>query len=200
MLLQVPLPRDLTYSSKDSAALQAGLDSLGAVELRTAIGSAFGLELSSTFVFDYPTQAAMTAYILQAIALRDVHPSQAAVSMPPHKCLSCESSPPHLVCGKQARGKGPRAASSGGVCQVVGLSSRFPSAIKHSEAAQSALPGASLFWQNQVLGRDLAEIVPYHRWDVDAAYAPNGGLGKAYELPAKSFLLLHAPGTFTCCK
>lgn len=61
------------------AALQAGLDSLGAVELRTAIGSAFGLELPSTFAFDYPTRAAMAAYVLQAIALRDVHPSQAAV-------------------------------------------------------------------------------------------------------------------------
>ena len=90
-------------------------------------------------------------------------------------------SPLSLVCTKQARGKAPRAAPSGGVCQVVGLSSRFPSTIKHSAAAQSALPGASLFWHNQVLGHDLAEAVPYHRWDVDAAYAPNGGAGKAYD-------------------
>lgn len=64
---------------------------------------------------------------------------------------------------------------------MVGLSSRFPSAMKHSAAAQGALPGASLFWHNQVLGHDLAETVPYHRWDVDAAYAPNGGAGKAYD-------------------
>ena len=74
---------DLTHLAEESAALQAGLDSLGAVELRTAIGSAFGLELPSTFAFDYPTQAAMAAYVLQATALRDVHPSQAAV----RKCL-----------------------------------------------------------------------------------------------------------------
>ena len=71
--------KDVTYLAEESAALQAGLDSLGAVELRTAIGSAFGLDLPSTFAFDYPTQAAMAAYVLQAIAMRDVHPSQAEV-------------------------------------------------------------------------------------------------------------------------
>ena len=71
--------RDLTHSAEEPADLQAGLDSLGAVELRTAIGSAFGLELPSTFAFDYPTQAAMAAYVLQAIALHGVHPSREAV-------------------------------------------------------------------------------------------------------------------------
>ena len=77
---------------------------------------------------------------------------------------------------------------------MVGLSSRFPSAVEHSAAAHGALPGASLFWCNQVVGRDLAATVPYHRWDVDAAYAPNGGAGKAYDCLYKRFVLLHAQG------
>ena len=49
------------------------------MELRTAVASAFGLELPSTFAFDYPARAAMAAYILQALAQRDVHPSHAMV-------------------------------------------------------------------------------------------------------------------------
>jgi acyl carrier protein len=35
--------------------MQAGLDSLGAVDLRNAISSACGVELPATAVFDYPT-------------------------------------------------------------------------------------------------------------------------------------------------
>ena len=43
--------------------MEAGLDSLGSVELRNSISSAFDIELPSTFAFDYPTIAAMTAFI-----------------------------------------------------------------------------------------------------------------------------------------
>lgn len=43
--------------------MAAGLDSLGAVELRNSLESAFGTQLPSTLVFDYPTVAALTEFI-----------------------------------------------------------------------------------------------------------------------------------------
>jgi len=43
--------------------LQAGLDSLGAVELRDAIERGFGVSLPATAAFDYPTVSRLAAFI-----------------------------------------------------------------------------------------------------------------------------------------
>ena len=43
--------------------MDAGLDSLGAVELKNAIDTAVGVELPGTLVFDYPSVSAMVDYI-----------------------------------------------------------------------------------------------------------------------------------------
>lgn len=50
--------------------MDAGLDSLGAVELRNALNEQFGADLSATFMFDYPTMAAMAAHIHAVIVER----------------------------------------------------------------------------------------------------------------------------------
>ena len=49
---------------------QAGLDSLGAVELRSAVSSAFGIPVPASVAFDYPTQDALAAYIVSELAAR----------------------------------------------------------------------------------------------------------------------------------
>lgn len=43
--------------------MEAGLDSLGAVELRSAAANAFAVPLPATVAFDHPTVAALAAFI-----------------------------------------------------------------------------------------------------------------------------------------
>ena len=47
----------------DAPLLSAGLDSLGAVELRNALEGALGLALPGTLVFDYPSLDAITGFV-----------------------------------------------------------------------------------------------------------------------------------------
>ena len=42
----------------------AGLDSLGAVEMRNALSESFNMELPASLAFDYPTSAALIAYLM----------------------------------------------------------------------------------------------------------------------------------------
>lgn len=52
----------------DQPLMEAGLDSLGAVELRNAVTAKFGIELSATATIDYPTAAALASYLAAHMA------------------------------------------------------------------------------------------------------------------------------------
>ncbi len=54
----------------DEPLMAAGLDSLGAVELRNSLEAKFGMSLPSTLVFDYPSATAMAQHIAAHLAVR----------------------------------------------------------------------------------------------------------------------------------
>lgn len=47
--------------------MQAGLDSLGAVELRNAVASKFGINVPATLAFDYPTPTALSEFVAASL-------------------------------------------------------------------------------------------------------------------------------------
>ena len=81
--------------SMDEPLMEAGLDSIGAVELRNSVASKYGIDLPATISFDQPTVRALAGYLAAMLApqrrtqlqtdvgsfeLVSLHPSKARVS------------------------------------------------------------------------------------------------------------------------
>ena len=64
----------------DQPLMEAGLDSLGAVELRNSLGTRFGIELGPTATLDYPSIAALTQHVASLVAPAAARPVAIAAS------------------------------------------------------------------------------------------------------------------------
>lgn len=93
--------------------MDAGLDSLAAVELRNGLATAFGLDLPATLVFDYPTVAALANYVAAQLQANYAEAAARTSLVPAAACSDA-------LLGEVAR---PLEAS---VTAVVGVSARFP--------------------------------------------------------------------------
>jgi hypothetical protein len=85
--------------------MEAGLDSLGTVELRNALGDHFQIDLPATFVFDYPSAAAVAEAVAQLLTQR----SMAALEALEQQRASVQAPPPHFS----------QAATAAAVAEVV---------------------------------------------------------------------------------
>ncbi len=129
-------------AAADAPLMAAGLDSLGAVELRNALEARLQLQLPPTFVFDAPTPAAMVAAIKAQLLPAGRHEQRAAAGA---AALLPPLGPP-----------GSALVSSSAALAVTGFVSRT--------AAGGAAPEAVLLG-----GSDPVGVVPLDRWNVESA-------------------------------
>ena len=155
--------------------MQAGLDSLGAVELRNAVSAAFNLQLPATVTFDYPTLASLAAYVAENTSAVDVLTDDVA-----------DDSLALLPAELALRADGASELGSSGVTALVAVSCRYPApnSSGHSFATADFAPAgvtagagnADLagFRAAVTAGANMPSVVPPQRWDVDRCYHPGG--------------------------
>jgi acyl carrier protein len=157
--------------------LQAGLDSLSALELRAAVGSAFGLDLPPTLAFDHPTLAALAAYVAASTAVGEEEENGAEAAVGASLALASGGPPGAL----------------GGVTALVAASGRYPQPSTAGSAAAGDLLGSgtaggtaagnadlSGFAGAAAAGAAVQRAVPPQRWNVDGVYDPQGGPRRSY--------------------
>ena len=105
--------------------MEAGLDSLGTVELRNALNARFALDMPATLVFDHPTIASLAQHVARELQGIDSGVSYGPVG---RQWLQTSSRSERTRDAKQE-------------CCVVGLSSRFPSRREHANRHERLLAG-----------------------------------------------------------
>ena len=143
----------------DQPLMEAGLDSLGALELRDTISRQFSIELPATVMFDYPSIAALAGFIAGQIIFTHPAPTLNPFTTAwPHRALQPSRPSSHAL----------QQPTHSAAAFVVGAGSCYPTAPAGLESFWGALTGS----------RDVQSLVPYSRWDVDAVYAPDPGPGR----------------------
>jgi 3-oxoacyl-(acyl-carrier-protein) synthase/NAD(P)-dependent dehydrogenase (short-subunit alcohol dehydrogenase family)/acyl carrier protein len=120
-----------------------GFDSLSAVELSHKIGSALGVDLPGTLVFDYPSVPAIAAFVAAKLAPR---PTAGAADTSTVTALVPAAAPSQMQLG---------APQAWAPCLLeVSLAARAPQPALDAPGPQG--------------GSDAISVVPFERWDVEA--------------------------------
>ena len=128
----------------NSSLMDMGLDSLGSVELVRSLEMRFGLELSSTLVFNKPSIRDLSEYIYSLVSL-DVNVDDKAG----YSANTYRDSMPVVDASEWS---------------VIGMSCRFPGGVS----------GPDSFWDLMSAGKKTSTGIPYDRWDSEAFLAGMG--------------------------
>ncbi|WP_186029904.1 SDR family NAD(P)-dependent oxidoreductase [Burkholderia gladioli] len=143
-----------------------GLDSLLAIDLRGSLERRFSQGFDSTLLFDHPSVAALTEFLLGALAERAPRAVPAAPAPAAHAAPARAFEAGAPVVSDAA---GP--AFPAGAIAVISMACRFPGGANSPEA----------FWELLANGVDTAGPIPPERWDHARYYdSEKGKPGKAY--------------------
>jgi acyl carrier protein len=160
--------------------LEAGLDSLGAVELQRSLAAAFDISLPSTIVFDYPTVNALAELIESHHVSAEPASPRAAYEVGALE-LGCEP-PMHSN------------------TDLSGLATKFP-------ATRDGVLG---FWKSVFTESNIPTLTPLQRWDPDKYYSPDSSgiyvrLGgfidgiEQFDVVAFGSVFIHSAIGLLCC-
>jgi natural product biosynthesis luciferase-like monooxygenase protein/amino acid adenylation domain-containing protein/non-ribosomal peptide synthase protein (TIGR01720 family) len=161
----------------DKSFHSLGIDSLKAIEIMETLGTSFEISLSPTLLFEYPTLAELTEYLvrqhgsnLEKYILTNFTPRQSnTLHLNQTSTISTSSSqsPSQLGLGSIKSDRHSVRASPPALVReediaVIGMSCRFPQS-----------PDLESFWQLLSTGKDAISEVPSMRWCWQDWYSEN---------------------------
>lgn len=144
-----------SQSEPQQPLMEAGLDSLGSVELQNALAQRFNISLPPTTVFNYPSIAALSSHISTLVSATDGNGMEVAES-------DCEGIDLPLITPDST-------ANNTRGTMLVGSGCIYPGS-----------QDTSGFWAAAAIGKNVQKLVPVERWDVDWCYSSDAALGKSY--------------------
>ncbi|MGH6657026.1 MAG: type I polyketide synthase, partial [Actinocrinis sp.] len=143
----------------DQPLRDLGMDSVMAVELRNRIGARIGARLSATLLFDHPTAARLTEYLLRTALAVDAAASRHGTARS------------GVAATTRTRAGSDINAGTDEPIAVISMACRLPGGVTDPDG----------LWRLLAEGRDAVGPFPAHRWDVESLYDPDPDApGKAY--------------------
>ena len=129
----------VTPLSVEQPLMEAGIDSIGSVELRNAVNERFGVDAPATLVFDNPSIAALASWLEKQLG-----------STPPE----------HTLAASAQLGVDQSASHPAALTAITGVSCCYPAEMSYCSN------GVSAFWHQAISGRDVQSAVPLCKWDI----------------------------------